>query len=130
MNVATLADIGRHLTQDIAYTCRAFKDVASLEAHLFCNIPKGIDNVCRGVISTVGTHYCLLVCCFSKQLAQTFCNIVRSVVCSLAERFTQTSPTAKLAEGLHLLFGSLFATFKQLLCQLNSLDVGFNTCIY
>ena len=130
MNVATLADMGRHLSQDVTDTCRTFKNVAALETHLFCNVPKGINNVCRGVISTIGTHHRLLVCSFAKQLTKSLCNKVGSIICSLAESLSESAPTAELTECLHLLFGSLFATLKQLLCQLNSLDVGFYTCIY
>ena len=55
--------------------------------------------------------------------------MVGSIVCSLAESLSESAPTAELAKCLHLLLGSLFATLKQLLRQLNSLDVGINTCI-
>ena len=55
--------------------------------------------------------------------------MVGSIVCSLAESLSESTPTTELAECLHLLFSSLFATLKQLLRQLNSLDVSVNTCI-
>ena len=69
VNVAALAHRGGHLSQDIADTGRAFKDVATFEPKLLCNVPKGINNVCRGVVGTVGTHHGLLVGFLAQQLA-------------------------------------------------------------
>ena len=129
MDVAPLADVRGHLSQNISDT-RTFKNVSALEAHFLGNIPKGINNVCRGVIGTVRTHYSLLIRFFPKQLTDFLLDRVRSIRCSLAESLAQSAPTTELAEGLHLFFCSLFAVFKQLLCQFDSLDVGFDTGIY
>ena len=130
MDIATLTDVCRHLSQDIADTGRTFKNVSTIEAHLFGNVPKRIHNVCRSVISTICTHYSLFIRLFAKQFTEFLCNGVRSIRCIFVESLTQTAPAAKLAKGLHLFFCSLFATFKQQVCKLDSLDVGFDTCIY
>ena len=66
MDIAALADVCRHLPQDVADTGRTFKDIAALESHLFGNVPKRIHNVCRSVIGAVRTHYSLLIRFFSK----------------------------------------------------------------
>ena len=130
MDIATLADVCRHLPQDIADTGRTFKNVSTIEAHLLGNVPKRIHNVCRSVIGTICTHYSLFIRLFAKQFTELLCNGVRSIRCTFVESLTQTAPAAELAKGLHLFFCSLFATFKQQVCKLDSLDVGFNTCIY
>ena len=130
MDVTTLTDVCRHLSQDIADTGRTFKNVSTIEAHLFGNVPKRIHNVCRSVIGTICTHYGLLICLFTKQLTELLCNGIRSIRCTFVESLAQATPATELAKGLHLFFCSLFAAFKQLFCQFDSLDIGFDTGIY
>ena len=130
MDVTTLTDVCRHLSQDIADTGRTFKNVSTIEAHLFGNVPKRIHNVCRSVIGTICTHYGLLICLFTKQLTELLCNGIRSIRCTFVESLAQATPATELAKSLHLFFCSPFAAFKQLFCQFDSLDIGFDTGIY
>ena len=111
MNVAALAHRGGHLSQDVADTCRTLQDVAALETKLLGNVPKGINNVCRGVVGTVGTHHGLLVGFLTKQLAYLLVAFTLfPVIASIAESSTKTAPTAELTEHTHLLgSGSLTA---------------------
>ena len=113
MNVAALAHVGRHLAEDIADTCRTLQNVAALETEFSCNVPKGIDNIGRGVVCAVGTHHGLLVGFLTKQLAYFLVALTLfPVVASVTESGSKSAPTAELSEHTHLLGSGCFTALK------------------
>ena len=111
--VAALAHGCWHLSEDIADTSRTLQDVAALETELSCNVPKGINNVGRSVVGTIGTHHGLLVGFLAQQLAYLLVALTLfPVVASITECGSKSAPTAELSEHTHLLGSGCLTALK------------------